>query len=172
MRSLPKVVVRVDSGHMNPENYEAAPALASVVWWRRFPSVTGSAPAARRATHAALAGWGVEGCGVGHSALVVSELMTNAVRHGHVPGRLVELRLTYDREKALTVEVSDAGDGRPPPEAGHTVDVGLAESGRGLTLVAAFAEAWGVADRAVGKTVWARLLVGPAWARHDGRPRL
>ncbi len=40
---------------------------------------------------------------------------------------------------------------------------GLAEDGRGLTLVAALAEAWGVAERpgAPGKTVWALVADGP-----------
>jgi anti-sigma regulatory factor (Ser/Thr protein kinase) len=106
-----------------------------------------------------LTGWGVDGDAVANTALVVSELVTNAVRHGHVRGRLVELRLVYDLEKAVTVEVSDAGDRRLPPTAPCPADVALAESGRGLALVAAFSDAWGVRDRVVGKTVWARLLV-------------
>ncbi|MFC4493952.1 ATP-binding protein [Streptomyces ovatisporus] len=150
---------------MNSESDETAPALASVVWWRRFPSVPRTVAAARHAARAALTDWGIGGCGAADSALVVSELVTNAVRHGHVPGRLVELRLTYDLEKAVTVEVSDAGDGRPHPAAARPADIVLAESGRGLALVAAFADAWGVTDRLVGKTIWARLLVGSESSR-------
>lgn len=94
-----------------------------------------------------------------HSGNLASGLPV--LRHGHVRGRLVELRLVYDLEKAVTVEVSDAGDHRPPSTAPRPADVGLAESGRGLALVEAFADAWGVRDRVVGKTVWARLLVDP-----------
>ncbi|SCK34284.1 Anti-sigma regulatory factor (Ser/Thr protein kinase) [Streptomyces sp. WMMB 322] len=135
--------------------------LASLVWWRRFPSTSSTVTVARRATRTALTGWGLDGDAVSDAALVVSELVTNAVRHGHVRGRLVELRLVYDLEKTVTVEVSDAGDGQPPPTAGRAADVALAESGRGLALVAAFADAWGVQERVVGKTVWARLLVDP-----------
>jgi histidine kinase-like protein len=66
--------------------------------------------------------------------------------------------MTYDLAKTVVLEVSDAGGHRPPttpPEdPGDT-----AESGRGLALVAAFTDAWGVRDREIGKTVWARLIV-------------
>jgi len=145
---------------MNSESHETAPALASLVWWRRFPSVPRSVTAARHATSTVLTEWGIEGGGVANTALVVSELVTNAVRHSRVPGRLVELRLEFDLEKAVTVEVSDAGDGRPSVVARCPAEAdALAESGRGLALVAAFADTWGVRERVVGKTVWARLLV-------------
>lgn len=148
---------------MNSEKPETAPALASLVWWRRFPSVPHSVAAARHATARALTEWGVDEGGVADASLVVSELVTNAVRHGHVPGRLAELRLEFDLEKAVTVEVSDAGDRHPPRTSVGTAEVeALAESGRGLTLVAALADAWGVRDRVIGKTVWARLLVAEA----------
>jgi anti-sigma regulatory factor (Ser/Thr protein kinase) len=152
---------------MNSESHESAPAIASLIWWRRFPSTPRTVTLARHATRTALTGWGIESGGVADTALVVSELVTNAVRHGRVLGRLVELRLEFDMEKAVTVEVSDAGDRRPPQTAGHPADVALAESGRGLALVAAFADAWGVRERVVGKTVWARLLVTPGARPHD-----
>lgn len=165
MRSLPKVVACDDSVHMNSESHETAPALASLIWWRRFPSVPRIVPAARHAAAHALTHWGVAGSEVEDAALVVSELVTNAVRHGRVPGRLVELRLVYDLEKSVTVEVSDTGDGRPSPDAAPPAAVpASAESGRGLPLVAALAAEWGVRDRVVGKTVWARLLVEPGRA--------
>lgn len=120
---------------------------------------------ARRAAARMLAEWRVEETGTADAALVVSELVTNAVRHGQVPGRLVELRLEYDLEKAVLVEVSDAGDGRPPSRGVRQIDLPFAETGRGLALVAAFADAWGVREREIGKTVWARLLVSPAGAQ-------
>lgn len=166
MQLLPNVAVRSDSGHMNPESHKTDPALAALVWWRRYPSTPRSVTAARHAVSHVLAEQGVGEADRGTAEVVVSELVTNAVRHGRVPGRLVELRMTYDLEKTLTVEVSDAGDRRPPasPPDGPS---DLAESGRGLALVAAFAHAWGVQDREVGKTVWARLTVEPT---HAGRP--
>jgi anti-sigma regulatory factor (Ser/Thr protein kinase) len=146
---------------MNPESDETAAAIAALVWWRRFASSARSVAVARRAAARVLSEWCIEDAGVSDVALVVSELVTNAVRHGQVPGRLVELRLEYDLEKSVLVEVSDAGDGRPPSTGVRQIGGPLAESGRGLTLVAAFADSWGVREREIGKTVWARLLVGP-----------
>lgn len=143
---------------MNAESHTSTAHIASLVWWERFPATPRSVARARRAVSGALGEWGVGQADVATAALVVSELVTNAVRHGLVPGRLVELRLTYDLGKAVNVEVSDAGDGRPPTgTAAPPLPDDDAESGRGLALVAAFADAWGVDDRVVGKTVWARL---------------
>lgn len=85
--------------------------------------------------------------------LVLSELTTNAVRHGRVPGRYYEVRMAYDGEKLIGIEVSDPSEGLPVI-TDATPD---AESGRGLAIVGAFAEAWGVRERVVGKTVWARV---------------
>lgn len=145
---------------MNPESHEPDSASSPFVWRQRFPSARQRVATARHLAAAVLGAWGIEGDDADTVVLVVSELVTNSVRHRHVPERLVELRLTYDRDKAVTVEVSDAHDHRPYPGA-HTAPAELAESGRGLALIAAFADAWGVRDReGVGKTVWARLLVG------------
>lgn len=84
--------------------------------------------------------------------LVLSELVTNAVRHGHVPGRLIETR--YEGlTNGVRIEVHDAADTKPQLQA-PTLD---ADSGRGLTLVDALtAGHWGVSARlGVGKLVWA-----------------
>jgi len=78
--------------------------------------------------------------------LGVSELVTNAQRHGAPP---IELRLTGTCD-APRFEVRD-GSPRLPVErtaAAHE------SSGRGLFLVARAAVAWGVETRADGKTVW------------------
>lgn len=118
-----------------------------------------------------LAEWGVGEDDLASAELVVSELVTNSVQHGRVPGRLVELRLAYDLAKTVSVEVSDAGDHRPPATAPD--DPGdLPESGRGLALVTAFADAWGVRDREVGKTVWARFTVERAHSAAHPPPPL
>ncbi|MGN9789487.1 ATP-binding protein [Streptomyces sp. OZ13] len=86
------------------------------------------------------------------AALVVAELAANAVTHGRVPGRDFELRLTRT-PGALRIEVSDTrGERRPPRHV--TAPPDLADSGRGLVLVAALADRWQVLDRVpVGKTV-------------------
>ncbi|MFE9772251.1 ATP-binding protein [Streptomyces sp. NPDC005931] len=89
---------------------------------------------------------------------VVGELAANAVTHGRVPGRDFEIRLRLLLPDAtLRIEVSDArGDRLPVPgDVGDT----YGEGGRGLRLVAALSRAWGVADRDVGKTVWAELTL-------------
>ncbi|MGW5232456.1 ATP-binding protein [Streptomyces nodosus] len=87
-------------------------------------------------------------------ALVVAELSANAVLHGRVPGRDFELRLHCDRAAGVVrVEVSDTHPSHPEPPAPDPADT---DGGRGLLLVSALAERWGVTDRTgPGKTVWA-----------------
>lgn len=87
--------------------------------------------------------------------LITAELVANAVRHGHVPGRDFHLRLAAT-PTALRIDVTDTRTEkrpcreprRPAPDE---------ESGRGLILVDALATRWGITPRsaAPGKTVWA-----------------
>ncbi|WP_405937336.1 ATP-binding protein [Streptomyces sp. NBC_00726] len=89
-------------------------------------------------------------------AVVVAELAANAVLHGHVTGRDFELRMLPEAD-GIRVEVSDArGERRPELRTGGPA----AEGGHGLRLVEALAAEWGVAERIVGKTVWARVTPG------------
>ncbi|MFH8656620.1 SpoIIE family protein phosphatase [Streptomyces afghaniensis] len=93
--------------------------------------------------------------------LVVSELVTNAVVHAGTDVQL-ECRLEGDDKDtaALLVEVSDHHPSRAPrggePETPHDTP----EYGRGLRLVGALSEAWGITYRTGRKTVWARLPAG------------
>jgi len=120
---------------------------------QRFSSTPRGARLARRLAVHQLDEWGVPyGSELSDDvAVIVAELAANAVVHGHVPGRDFELRLMASAD-GLRVEVSDARAERRPercaPETG-------AETGHGLHLVEALAEKWGVAERVVGKTVWA-----------------
>jgi anti-sigma regulatory factor (Ser/Thr protein kinase) len=85
---------------------------------------------------------------------IVSELAANAAAHGRVPGR--DFRLTlYVVSDTLRIEVTDTrGDRLPRPQE----PAWEAESGRGLLLVEALADRWGVAEgRFPRKTVWAEL---------------
>ncbi|MER7403093.1 SpoIIE family protein phosphatase [Streptomyces sp. NPDC000070] len=78
--------------------------------------------------------------------LVVSELVTNAIRHAQPP---IQLRLIH--ENTLICEVSDGGNTAPHLRRARTYD----EGGRGLLLVAQLTERWGTRQGAWGKTIWA-----------------
>lgn len=83
--------------------------------------------------------------------LVVSELVTNAVRAGS-PTVLVSLGLERSR---VVVRVRDDAAGWPEPRAASAEDPG----GRGLPLVGALCATWGVRAAESGKVVWAELAV-------------
>lgn len=91
--------------------------------------------------------------------LLTAELTAHAVRHGHVPGRDFHVRLTL-AEGTFRIAVTDTRAETRPPASPPATD-SLSESGRGLLLVAALADDWGVSPRraAPGKTVWAELHV-------------
>ncbi|MFF3334661.1 SpoIIE family protein phosphatase [Streptomyces sp. NPDC002888] len=78
--------------------------------------------------------------------LVVSELVTNAIRYGRPP---IELRLILDRN--LICEVSDASSTSPHLRRARVFD----EGGRGLLLVAQLSRNWGTRHTYRGKTIWA-----------------
>lgn len=83
--------------------------------------------------------------------LCVSELATNALVHGTERGRGFLIRLDADQE-VVRLEVHDSRR-RPRPELREAADTDVA--GRGLTLVDALADGWGVEDREpLGKIVW------------------
>ncbi|MFE9725123.1 ATP-binding protein [Streptomyces sp. NPDC005794] len=111
---------------------------------------------ARLLTTAHLADWGLPTRPAAH---IVAELATNAAVHGRVTGRDFRLGLMVHRDALLRIEVTDTRGERLPPGPG-TVDVPAddAESGRGLLIVGALADRWGVeAGPAPHKTVWAEL---------------
>lgn len=94
--------------------------------------------------------------------LLVTELVTNAVRHaGLDPDDRIEVRVAAEND-VVTVRVTDHGRGpRTLP-----LDLGAGrESGRGLLLVTALAERWGV-EVTGGTSVWFELHCDPS-----GRPR-
>lgn len=84
--------------------------------------------------------------------LVVSELVTNAIRHATPP---IQLRLIHDR--TLICEVSDASSTAPHMRRARTYD----EGGRGLLLVAQLTQRWGTRPTPTGKTIWAEQSVEP-----------
>ncbi|WP_416980592.1 ATP-binding SpoIIE family protein phosphatase [Streptomyces sp. T028] len=102
---------------------------------------------ARASVTRQLAAWGLDDLDF-TTELVVSELVTNAIRYGRPP---IHLRLIRDR--ALLCEVSDDGNTTPHLRRARAFD----EGGRGLLLVAQLAEHWGTRHARHGKTVWAEL---------------
>lgn len=83
------------------------------------------------------------------ATLVVSELVTNAIRYGAAP---ITLRLIRDTVGVMC-EISDAGQAAPHLRHAKAAD----EGGRGLLICATAAENWGVRYSEEGKTVWAEL---------------
>ncbi|MCC0096655.1 ATP-binding protein [Streptomyces flavotricini] len=79
---------------------------------------------------------------------IIAELSTNAITHGRVPGRDFKLALTVT-PGTLLIEVTDTRGDRIPE---------IRDTGRGLVLVEALAERWGVREGpAPSKVVWAEL---------------
>lgn len=85
--------------------------------------------------------------------LAVSELVTNAVVHGHAAKDshiTVTYRLTEDR---LRVEARDRATGTPTVNRTAPLDSDSAEGGRGLALIALITDRWGVTPHVIGKSV-------------------
>ncbi|CAL9468718.1 hypothetical protein SUDANB58_02807 [Streptomyces sp. enrichment culture] len=101
------------------------------------------------------------------AALIVAELANNAATHGRVPGRSFRL-LLHAVGGTLRVEVTDTRGDRLP----HLHDPKpTAESGRGMALVAALADRWGVTPGPPPrKTVWAELTVPSRPSPEPDRP--
>ncbi|MFE9815745.1 ATP-binding protein [Streptomyces sp. NBC_00236] len=107
-----------------------------------------SVRAAREFVRSALADWGFGEVRADDVLVCVSELATNALVHGVPPGRGYRVMLWLRDEGRVRVEVHDSGDGEPgvrEPDG---------ESGRGLVIVEALADRWGVGERVPGKVVW------------------
>ncbi|MCL7379629.1 ATP-binding protein [Streptomyces sp. 35G-GA-8] len=125
----------------------------------RLPMTARSVPLARSVLEAAMSKWDVDSGTRDDVLLVVGELTANAVTHARaLPDSHWKLVVVPNAE-VIRIEVSDADAERhpelSPPSDG---DQGDAERGRGLEMVDVLSGgAWGVAERPVGKTVWAQI---------------
>ncbi|WP_327360409.1 SpoIIE family protein phosphatase [Streptomyces sp. NBC_01296] len=119
------------------------PADRVAVW--QLPDTPTAAATARRLVRGRLIAWNVEEETAFDTEVIVSELVTNAVRYGTPP---LELRVINDR--ALTCEVRDSSRSAPHLRHAGVVD----EGGRGLFIIAQLAQAWGTRYAADGKTIW------------------
>ncbi|WP_454320132.1 SpoIIE family protein phosphatase [Streptomyces phaeoluteigriseus] len=109
--------------------------------------------ATRQAATEQLAAWGLEETAF-VTELVVSELVTNAIRYGEPP---IQLRLIRDR--TLICEVSDGSSTSPHLRRAHAFD----EGGRGLLLVAQLTQRWGSRQTGRGKTIWCEQTMTPSF---------
>jgi PAS domain S-box-containing protein len=100
---------------------------------------------ARKTATRQLTEWGLDELAF-TTELVVSELVTNAIRHATGP-----IRLRLIRERALVCEVFDSGATAPHLRHPRTTD----EGGRGLLLVSQFTQRWGTRFVPEGKIIWA-----------------
>lgn len=147
---------------MNPE-IARLPAPAATRHFTVLLSATRrGARLARRLTVQQLADWGEP---YGTAEQIVAELASNAALHARLPGRSFRLALSLDPPATLRIAVSDPRPERlpEPPRNPDPLADAESESGRGLLIVAALADRWGVDLTAPHlKTVWAELgLNGP-----------
>ena len=113
---------------------------------RSFPNARASVTQARRFVCNVLTG--IDAATRSEIAVMVSELAANAVLHAHTGFRV---RITESGDGSVRVEVIDRGPGEPHLRMTRPDQPG----GRGLRIVAEFADRWGVAHEAsAGKTVW------------------
>ncbi|MFC3575838.1 ATP-binding protein [Streptomyces yaanensis] len=118
-----------------------------------FPADPGAVRTARAVVRGQLRTWGLDQLG-DVTVLLVSELVTNALRHatGPIGVRLVR---PADAAPTLLVEVSDPLPDPPHERTARSDD----ENGRGLQLVAHSSSRWGTRPGNTGKTVWFELPV-------------
>ncbi|MDX3364067.1 ATP-binding protein [Streptomyces sp. ME02-6978.2a] len=133
---------------------------------------------ARHRMRAQLRRGGVSEAVIDDAVLILSELLSNACRHGRPLGDALagdgDVRAAWRVEPSgrLTVEVTDGGGPTRPVPATPSV---TARGGRGLNIITALAQDWGVRDDAHGEvTVWVVLRddAGSARRREDFAARV
>ncbi|MER5741153.1 MULTISPECIES: SpoIIE family protein phosphatase [unclassified Streptomyces] len=154
-----RVLNTLDTGHGEDDiallmaRIRGLPAEAVGDW--RLPREPRSVGRARELARTQLTAWGLDAL-VDTVELLVSELVTNALRYGEG-----EIRLRLLRDRTLVCEVWDAGLVQPRRRRAKDTD----EGGRGLQLVGLLSASWGSRRTPRGKTVWFELALpdgGPA----------
>ncbi|MGW2562431.1 SpoIIE family protein phosphatase [Streptomyces sp. NPDC001514] len=125
----------------------AVPAENTAHW--EIPADFAAVSEAREWTTRQLTTWGLEDL-LFTTELIVSELVTNAIRYGRAPA---ELRLI--RHNVLVCEVTDSSSTQPRLRRARTTD----EGGRGLFIIAQLAARWGCRHGQNRKTIWSEQLI-------------
>jgi anti-sigma regulatory factor (Ser/Thr protein kinase) len=131
-----------------------------------LPWAPASVAVARKRLAADLSAAGIFDAAVGDAVLVVSELLSNSIRHARpLPGASVQVAWAVG-ENAIEVAVSDGGAPTTPARAHATLS---SLGGRGLDIVEYLARRWGVRSDDSGQTVWA-VLPAPAAGEQAAEP--
>ncbi|MFD4263680.1 SpoIIE family protein phosphatase [Streptomyces sp. NPDC058534] len=128
----------------------------NVAAWE-VPSDPAAVAPIRAACSRRLEAWGLDEIAFA-TEMILSELITNAIRHGTQP---ITVRMLYDR--TLICEVSDGSSTSPHLRRAATTD----EGGRGLFLVAQFARRWGTRYLPRGKVIWSEQALHNGAAEPD-----
>ncbi|WP_406864760.1 SpoIIE family protein phosphatase [Streptomyces sp. HUAS MG47] len=152
VRTAPRTSPPADDVAVLLARLRSVPPEDTSVW--TYPADVAEVAHAREAVAGRLADWGLDEL-VFTTELIVSELVTNAIRH---VGSGVTLRLILDRsrDRVLVCEVSDTGNAQPRLRRARDTD----EGGRGLFLVAQLSSRWGSRYGVSGKTIWAEQPIG------------
>jgi len=119
-----------------------------------LPFTPASVGVARRRLVSDLFEAGIYGSTVSDAALVLSELLSNALRHATpLPGSCLRVAWHLDAD-SVQVSVSDGG-GPTRPELGEPTQA--TTGGRGLRIVAKLSRRWGTGSDEEGTTVWAEV---------------
>jgi anti-sigma regulatory factor (Ser/Thr protein kinase) len=119
-----------------------------------LPCAPSSVGVARRQLTDELSAAGVFGQAVGDAAVVVSELLSNSIRHAWpLPGEKLQVAWMVEHG-SVQVAVRDGGG---PTQPRQSYPTGSSVGGRGLGIVDRLADQWGIRRDNAGQTVWAVL---------------
>jgi anti-sigma regulatory factor (Ser/Thr protein kinase) len=130
-----------------------------------LPHTPSSVAVARQRLCAQLHASGVADSAVTDAAVIVSELLSNALRHAR-PLSSGDVRVAWNRHgDVIELSVSDGGASTEPRRSRPTLS---SLGGRGLGIVESLADCWGVRHEDGATTVWALLRL--TWPSEEDRP--